>query len=47
MGAGADYQITDRWVGGVEYLYHGFNDFDGSGADVTAHTIQARLSMRF
>ena len=47
LGAGADYQITERWVGGVEYLYHGFDDFDGSGVDVDAHTIQARLSMRF
>jgi len=47
VGAGADYQITDRWVGGVEYLYHDFSDFDGSGSDVNAHTIAARLSMRF
>lgn len=47
VGAGADYQFANGLIGGVEYLYHGFDDFDNSGADVTAHTIQARVSMRF
>lgn len=47
LGAGADYQFTDRWVGGIEYLYHSFDDFDSTGVDIDAHTIAARVSMRF
>ncbi|NNU80969.1 porin family protein [Halovulum dunhuangense] len=46
-GAGMDIMLTDRWVGGVEYLYHKFDDFDGSGADIEANTIAARVNYRF
>ncbi len=47
VGAGADYQFANGLIGGVEYLYHGFDDFDNSGSDISAHTIMARVSMRF
>ncbi|MEM1078413.1 MAG: outer membrane beta-barrel protein [Pseudomonadota bacterium] len=47
IGAGVDYPITEAWALGGELLYHEFDDFDGSGVDVDATTLQARLSFRF
>ncbi|WP_424974540.1 outer membrane protein [Dinoroseobacter sp. S124A] len=47
IGAGVDYPITEAWTLGGELLYHEFDDFDGSGVDVDATTLQARLSFRF
>lgn len=46
-GLGAEYKVTDTVSVGGEYLYHEFNDFNGSGADVTANTISARVNYRF
>lgn len=47
VGAGVDYPLTDSWTLGGELLYHEFDDFNGSGIDVEATTLQARLSFRF
>ncbi|WP_112323067.1 outer membrane protein [Oceanibium sediminis] len=46
-GAGVDVLVTDRITAGVEYLYHEFNDFDNTGADISANTIAARVGYRF
>lgn len=46
-GAGVDYMVTDNVIAGVEYLYHGFNNFDDSNADVDANTIAAKVSYKF
>ena len=47
-GLGFDTRITSNMTAGVEYLYHDFgSDFDGSGAEVTASTIQARVGFQF
>ncbi len=47
IGAGVDYLITDRIFGGVEYLYHQFDDLDNSGIDAQVNTVSARLGFRF
>lgn len=48
VGAGVNYQLTDNWVLGGEALYHDFgDDFDGSGVELDATTVQARLSYKF
>lgn len=46
-GAGVDYMVTDNVIAGVEYLYHGFDNFDDSGVDVDANTIAAKVSYKF
>lgn len=46
-GLGADYRVTDRIVVGGEVLQHQFNDYAGSGIDVDATTIGARMSFQF
>jgi len=46
-GAGRKYAISDNWVAGVEALYHEADDFDGSGVDVDATTLTARISYKF
>ena len=47
LGAGLDMAITDRWTLGGEILQHRFSDFDGSGIDLDATTIKARVALRF
>ncbi len=48
VGAGVDYLLTDNWVVGGEVLYHDFgSNFDGSGVEVEATTVQARVSYKF
>lgn len=47
LGAGVEYPLTDQISLGGEVLYHEFSDFDGSGIDVDATTVQARLAFRF
>lgn len=48
VGAGVDYQLTNNWVLGGEVLYHDFgSNFDGSGVEIEATTVQARLSYNF
>lgn len=46
-GAGVDYSVNDRWAVGGEVLQHNFSDFDGSGVDLDATTVSARVSLRF
>lgn len=46
-GVGADYQVSDRMRVGAEVLQHNFDDFAGSGIDVDATTLAARVSFQF
>lgn len=46
-GVGVDYAVTDSWTAGVELVQDRINNFDGSGDDVTATTLGARMSLRF
>lgn len=46
-GVGMDYAISDRLGVGGELLQHKFNDFDGSGVDLDATTIKARVFLQF
>ncbi|MBP9950885.1 MAG: porin family protein [Cypionkella sp.] len=47
FGVGADYALSDRWTVGGEVMAHRFNDFAGSGVDLDATTIQAKVAYRF
>lgn len=47
LGAGIDYAVTDRWSVGGELMQHRFSDFDGSGVDLDATTLKAKVSLRF
>lgn len=46
-GVGVDFQYTDSIRVGAEALQHQFDDFDGSGNDIDATTIAARVSFSF
>lgn len=46
-GVGIDYAISDNFTVGGEYLMHKFDDFDGSGVDLDADTIKAKVSFTF
>jgi outer membrane immunogenic protein len=46
-GVGMDYAISDRLSVGGELLKHKFNDFDGSGVDLDATTLKARVALQF
>ncbi|SEM82350.1 outer membrane protein [Palleronia pelagia] len=46
-GVGVDYAVSDRFHYGLELLRHEFDDFDNSGVDVDATTLQARFGYRF
>lgn len=46
-GVGMDYAVSDRFTVGGEYLMHKFDDFDGSGVDLDADTIKAKVSFTF
>jgi outer membrane immunogenic protein len=46
-GVGFDYALTDRMTVGGEVLQHNFNDFDGSGVDLDATTVKAKVGLRF
>ncbi|MBJ3763501.1 porin family protein [Maribius pontilimi] len=47
VGLGVDYLVTDNIVAGAEVLYHQFDDFDDTGIDVDATTLQARVAYKF
>jgi outer membrane immunogenic protein len=47
IGAGVDYAVTDSWTVGGELMQHKFDDFDGSGVDIDATTLKAKVSLRF
>lgn len=46
-GVGMDYAVSDRFTVGGEYLMHKFDDFDGSGVDLDADTLKAKVSFTF
>ena len=46
-GLGFDHALNDRWTVGGEVLQHNFDDFNGSGVDVDATTIKAKVGLRF
>lgn len=46
-GVGMDYQFAPNLRVGGELLTHDFDDFAGSGADIEATTIAARVSYNF
>jgi hypothetical protein len=39
--------VTDQFSLGGEVLYHEFDNFSGTGADVDATTVQVRGTFRF
>jgi len=47
VGAGYEHRLSDRFSLGGEVLYHKFDDFNDSGIDVDATTIQMRAAFRF
>ncbi|MHA6266314.1 outer membrane beta-barrel protein [uncultured Aliiroseovarius sp.] len=47
IGAGYEHRLTSAFNIGAEVLYHDFSDFNGSGIDVDATTIQLRATYRF
>jgi len=46
-GVGVDYQLTDMLSVGGELLGHRFNEFDNTGVDIEATTLQAKVAYRF
>lgn len=46
-GIGVDYALTDRMTLGAELMEHRFDNFVGSGTDLDATTVNARLGFRF
>ncbi|MCI2395090.1 outer membrane beta-barrel protein [Aliiroseovarius sediminis] len=46
-GAGYEHQVSSSFNVGIEALYHEFSDFNGSGVDVDATTVQLRGTYRF
>ena len=46
-GVGLDYRVSQAVTVGGEVLYHEFSDFDGTGQDVNATTLAARVAYHF
>lgn len=46
-GVGMDYKLTETVNLGAELLGHRFDDFDNSGVDLEAVTLQAKVAYRF
>lgn len=46
-GLGFDYAVNESWTVGGEVLQHKFDDFDGSGVDLDATTLKAKVALRF
>ncbi len=46
-GVGVDYKLTENLNLGGELLGHRFEDFDDSGVDIEAVTLQAKIAYRF
>ncbi len=47
IGAGYEHMVTDTISLGGEVLYHEFDNFKSSGADIDATTFQVRANYRF
>lgn len=46
-GLGFDHALNDKWTVGGELLEHKFDNFDGTGNDLDATTLKAKVAMRF
>ncbi|NHB77267.1 outer membrane protein [Rhodobacter calidifons] len=46
-GVGFDYAVNDRWTVGGELLEHKFDNYDGTGVDLGATTLKAKVGLRF
>lgn len=46
-GVGSDIQITESVVLGGQVIYHDFSDFNDTGTDIDALTVQGRVSFNF
>ncbi|WP_375691608.1 outer membrane protein [Pseudooceanicola sp. LIPI14-2-Ac024] len=46
-GVGAEYKVMENVSVGGEYLYHKFDDFNGTGSDLEANTFSAKVNYRF
>lgn len=46
-GIGVDYALNDRMTLGAELMEHRFDNFVGSGTDLDATTLNARLGFKF
>lgn len=47
IGVGYEQMVSDKISVGGEVLYDGFEDFDGTGVDISGTSVQAKLSYRF
>lgn len=47
VGVGYEHMVSDNFSVGGEALYHKFDDFNSSGIDVDATTVQLRGTFRF
>ena len=47
VGAGAEYKVFENVSVGAEYLYHKFDDFNGTGSDLSGSTVAAKVNYRF
>jgi opacity protein-like surface antigen len=47
LGLGAERMVTDNISIGGEVNYHQFDDFDGTGTDLNATSIEANMNFRF
>ncbi|SMX41699.1 outer membrane protein [Actibacterium lipolyticum] len=47
LGVGVEQMVRENISVGGEVLYHQFDDFDGSGDDIDATTVAARVSFKF
>ncbi|WP_135506234.1 outer membrane protein [Roseovarius aestuariivivens] len=47
IGAGYETMVTDNFSLGAELLYHEFDNFNGSNADIEPTTVQLRGMLRF
>lgn len=47
VGAGMDFAVSNNWTVGGELMQHRFKDFDGSGVDLDATTVKAKVALRF
>ncbi|MFO1203646.1 MAG: porin family protein [Tabrizicola sp.] len=46
-GVGFDHALNDKWTVGGELLGHKFDNFDGTGNDLDATTLKAKVALRF
>jgi opacity protein-like surface antigen len=46
-GIGVDYALTNSMTLGAEVMEHRFDNFSGTGTDLDATTLNARLGFRF